>query len=82
MGQGDLGHAVIRLLNAAHEQETTHLQPTNKWEREVLQGSVAEGNFGLGGWLRRHGGMCPPGLPGGLTAGLPCRKARRFLKCH
>lgn len=49
MGQGDLGHALIGLLNAvAREQGTTHLPPTNKWEREVLQDSVAEGDFGLG----------------------------------
>lgn len=49
MGQGDLGHAVIWLLNAvARDQGITHLQPTNKWEREVLQDSVAEGDFRLG----------------------------------
>lgn len=66
-------------MQVALEQGTTHLQPTNKWEIEVLQDSVAEGYFGLGGW---HRCMCPPRLPGGSTAGLPCRKARRFLRCH
>lgn len=48
VGQGDLGHAVIRLLKAVCAQRTAHLQPTNRWEREELQESVAEGDFGLG----------------------------------